>query len=66
MGVGTLRRTEEDCITPICNDCGIVLCYDISLEDYSDSKEFWDNWICKECNSGNALSLKKYKENKGL
>jgi hypothetical protein len=35
---------------PICDDCGIALCYDINKFEYLDHKEFWDNWVCDRCN----------------
>ena len=35
--------------TPVCNDCGVHLCWDISQIDYDESKNFWDNWTCRTC-----------------
>ena len=34
---------------PICDDCGIALCYGINEFEYLDHKEFWDNWVCDKC-----------------
>jgi hypothetical protein len=42
--------TEDlDGYQPICDKCGICLCYKIGEIEYSEHKEFWDSWICKEC-----------------
>lgn len=35
--------------TPICNLCGVTLCWDISEEEYLELLDFWDAWCCKEC-----------------
>jgi hypothetical protein len=34
----------------ICNDCGVVLCIGLSLEEYMRAKGYWDNWTCVYCN----------------
>ena len=49
MGVTILNSTMPDGYTPICNSCGVALCWDISSSDYKERLEFWDNWLCKEC-----------------
>jgi hypothetical protein len=46
--------------TPVCNDCGIHLCWDISEYEYEEAESFWDNWRCQECNDGKAMSRKEY------
>lgn len=48
MGV-TQSHTTDDGLTPICNLCGIALCWDISPWEYEEEEEFWDNWCCKHC-----------------
>lgn len=48
--------------TPICNSCGISLCWDISEYDYEESQEFWDDWICQDCNNGIRMTRKEYYE----
>ena len=48
----------EGGVTPICKECGVSLCWDISDEDYKEASAFWDAWICKDCNGGVAPSLK--------
>lgn len=36
-------------LTPACNACGIFLCWDITPEEYTARKEYWDDWECEEC-----------------
>lgn len=48
MGVMNSRHFSDG-YTPICNDCGIALCWDISPEEYEEKPGFWDEWRCKEC-----------------
>lgn len=50
--------------TPICNDCGVSLCWDISEQEYDEAKAFWDDWICQGCNNGVKMSRKLYYERK--
>jgi len=64
VGVLVTRNTLDGGVTPICNDCGIVLCYDISEEEYQEAKEFWDVWRCNVCNPEAYGSLKRYREEK--
>lgn len=48
--------------TPQCNHCGIRLCWDISEYEYEEDKDFWDDWICQECNDGTPMTRKQYYE----
>lgn len=66
MGVTKLNSTMPDAWTPICEECGVALCYDITEIEYQQNKEFWDNWTCKECNPNYKGSLRKFEENKML
>jgi len=52
----------EGALTPICERCGVSLCWDISEEEYEDAIQFWDDWICQDCNGGVRLSLKEWKQ----
>jgi len=61
VGVTIKNSTMEGAVTPICNECGITLCWDISIEEYEEAKGFWDDWICEVCNKGVPLSLKEWK-----
>lgn len=48
MGV-TASTFDYEALTPICNLCGVALCWDISVYGYEDEQEFWDGWCCKFC-----------------
>jgi len=37
-------------LTPVCNNCGISHCNDITQNEYEEMKNFWDNWECDVCN----------------
>lgn len=52
MGATVGPGTMPGALTPICNECGIALCWDISEEEYKEEKLFWEAWICQECNGG--------------
>jgi hypothetical protein len=57
-------HTLEGGVTPACNECGIVLCYDIPFEEYLEEQDFWDSWICEDCNGGIPMYRKEfYQEN---
>ncbi len=62
MGVHVHHGTMPGGVTPICNDCGIALCWDISDADYAEATAFWDAWICQDCNGGERMSLKDFLE----
>ena len=47
--MGVVSSQLEGGFTPICDECGIKLCWDISTEDYLADTEFWENWTCKVC-----------------
>lgn len=60
MGVQVNNGTMPGGVTPTCNDCGVALCWDISDEQYAEAKEFWDAWVCQDCNGGEPMSLKAW------
>lgn len=60
MGVHIHSRTIDEGLTPICNECGVSLCWDISDLEYISYKEFWDDWICQDCNGGQRMSRSDY------
>jgi hypothetical protein len=60
MGVHVHGGTMAGAVTPICNECGIALCWDISEDQYAQERPFWDGWICRDCNDGEPLSLKQW------
>lgn len=43
-------------LTPICNECGVSLCWDIATDEYEEDSEFWDAWKCQECNGGKPFN----------
>lgn len=59
MGATVCRGTMPECLTPVCNECGIHLCWDISEDEYAEYKQFWDDWICQSCNGGIAMKHPK-------
>lgn len=48
---------------PICSDCGIALCWELSLEEYIRCQEFWDKWTCSECNPNYQGALARWLSN---
>lgn len=48
------------CLTPICEDCNVSLCWDISIEEYEEEKAFWDSWRCRDCNGGYAMKRPRH------
>jgi len=65
MGVHIHPGTLDGGLTPICDCCGVSLCWDISEEQYDEEAEFWDDWICQDCNGGVRLSLQEWKIKNG-
>ncbi len=61
MGVHVHGGTMPGAVTPICEGCGIALCWDISKEEYAEDKSFWDAWCCRDCNGGAPMSLKAHR-----
>lgn len=62
MGLHKHNGTMPGALTPICNSCGVSLCWDISEEEAKQDQAFWDAWICRDCNGGHALSLQASRE----
>jgi hypothetical protein len=46
MGIIELDSGEYQAI---CGDCGVALCWTMSLYDYLEQKDYWDNWNCEKC-----------------
>ncbi|QAY80233.1 hypothetical protein [Sphingosinicella sp. BN140058] len=55
MGVTRHGGTLDGALTPICNSCGVSLCWDIGRGEYLEAKPFWEAWTCQDCN-GSRLS----------
>jgi hypothetical protein len=47
--MGVIKNKFLDCYTPICDDCGIALCWDIDETIYKQNIKYWDNWKCDAC-----------------
>lgn len=61
MGIGKHGGTMPGAVTPICNDCGTFLCWDLCGEEAEENSDFWDAWICQDCNGGERMSLKQWR-----
>lgn len=55
MGVAVFSGTLQGGVTPVCNDCGMRLDWDISEGEYAQDRAFWDAWRCRECNGGTPM-----------
>ncbi len=55
MGVQINRGTLPGGVTPVCNECGVQLCWDISQSEYTEDRAFWAAWRCRECNGGTPM-----------
>ena len=66
MGVHKHGGTMPGALTPICNCCGVSLCWDISTEDYRNDQDFWDDWICQDCNDGERMTRDLYYSQKAV
>lgn len=60
MAAEVLESTIPGGKTPMCNYCGVRLCWDISDKEYLKDKNFWDDWICAECNNGAPFYRRDY------
>jgi hypothetical protein len=57
IAMAVVASTTFECgYTPVCDDCGIFLCWDISDEEYERDRAFWDSWRCKSCNRDVPMS----------
>lgn len=61
MGLHVHGGTMDGALTPICESCGVSLCWDIEESEALENKDFWDQWKCQECNGGERMSLVKWK-----
>jgi len=64
--MGVIKEDEFGYIyyTPICEDCGIQLCWSIEEEVYNQQSEFWNQWKCKDCNPNYSGALKNFLNDK--
>ena len=62
MGVQVSGGTLQGGVTPVCNGCGVALCWDISEGEYAQDRAFWDAWRCKECNGGTPMRRSDFRK----
>jgi hypothetical protein len=61
MGLHSHGGTMPGGLTPICESCGVSLCWDIEEGEALENEEFWNQWKCQDCNGGERMSLVKWK-----
>jgi hypothetical protein len=59
MGVIKLEHHEYQ---PVCNDCGLALCFTLDEREYEREQEYWDYWTCVYCNPHAVGSLARWLE----
>ena len=62
MGLTVTKGTIPGAMTPVCNDCGVHLCWDVGEEEAESCRAFWDAWVCQDCNNGQRMSLKDWRD----
>ena len=62
MGITQIPGHMSDAVTPICNDCGVTLCYDISVQEYREHAVYWDAWRCDACYPEAPGSYLRYRQ----
>jgi len=62
MGVQVFGGTLPGGVTPVCNDCGVALCWDISEGEYAQDRAFWDAWRCRGCNGGTPMRRAEFRK----
>lgn len=61
MGLHIHRGTMEGALTPICESCGVALCWDIEESEALKDEDFWNQWKCQDCNDGKCMSINSWK-----
>ena len=61
MGLHKHGGTMDGALTPICEECGVSLCWDIEETEALENEAFWDQWKCQDCNGGERMSLESWK-----
>lgn len=62
MGVAVFSGTLQGGVTPVCNDCGMRLDWDISEGEYAQDRAFWDAWRCRDCNGGTPMRRAEFRK----
>lgn len=63
MGLIVTPSTMPGGQTPICNDCGILLCWDLDDETATAQAAFWNAWRCETCDPHARGSRKRAQAN---
>ena len=61
MGLHKHGGTMDGALTPICEECGVSLCWDLEENEALENEGFWNQWKCQDCNDGERMSLEKWK-----
>jgi len=51
----------DGALTPICEACGVSLCWDVSEAEGLADEAFWNQWKCQDCNGGHRMSLEQWR-----
>ncbi|CAL9981224.1 hypothetical protein VPHD479_0239 [Vibrio phage D479] len=57
--MGAIVSNVPGGMTPVCNDCGVHLCWDIADMDYIMEFHFWENWTCRDCSQDDPEGSRK-------
>lgn len=61
MGLHKHGGTMDGALTPICETCGVSLCWDIEENEAIADEDFWNQWKCQDCNRGHRMSLEQWR-----
>lgn len=61
MGLHKHGGTMDGGLTPICEACGVSLCWDIEENEALALEAFWNQWKCQDCNDGVRMSIEDWK-----
>ena len=65
MGLHKHGGTMDGGLTPICEACGVSLCWDIEEGEALALEAFWNQWKCQDCNHGVRMSIEEWKARHG-
>lgn len=61
MGLHKHGSTMDGALTPICESCGVSLCWDVEEIQAIADMDFWNQWKCQDCNGGHRMSLEQWR-----
>lgn len=53
-------------VQPVCNECGVALCWSIDHSEYMQWQIFWDDWKCRDCNPEYEGAYRRHKALHGV